>query len=283
VPTSYYWWGFFYRKSNFAKWGVQPPKTWDEFLALCKTFKGKGVAPIGIGAGGTRRGSPRLVRLPQHPDQRRRVPPRAARRAARFDDPKVKKVFTTWREVLPYFDPKAPRSRSRTRRPRCWPGQDRHVPDRHVLRRRRAEGRARRHRLLPVPDHRPGRAGRRGGADRRLLRQRQDPATTAGVKELLPTWRRRGAGVHLHQESSGTVLPATRRPSRPSTARWCQKGKASCSEAAEITQFFNRDSSDALQPTADTALTKFIDKPDQIDSILTDWQTAAQKVWQVLT
>ena len=24
----------------------------------------------------------------------------------RFDDPKVKAVFTKWREVLPYFDPK---------------------------------------------------------------------------------------------------------------------------------------------------------------------------------
>jgi multiple sugar transport system substrate-binding protein len=50
--------------------------------------------------------------------------------------------------------------------------------------------------------------------------------------------------------------------------------------AAEITQFFNRDSSDALQPTADAALTKFLDKPDQIDQILKDWQAAAQKVFK---
>ena len=41
VPTSYYWWGMFYRKSNFAKWGVTPPKTWDEFLQVCKTIQGK--------------------------------------------------------------------------------------------------------------------------------------------------------------------------------------------------------------------------------------------------
>jgi len=53
VPTSYYWWGMFYRKSNFAKWGVTPPKTWDEFVAVCKTIQSKGVPPIGIGLGDT--------------------------------------------------------------------------------------------------------------------------------------------------------------------------------------------------------------------------------------
>lgn len=47
----------------------------------------------------------------------------------------------------------------------------------------------------------------------------------------------------------------------------------------EITQFFNRDSSDALQATADAALTKFLDNPGQVATILTDWQTAAKKVW----
>src|SRR5690242_4566133 len=52
VPASYYWWGLFYKKSNFAKWGVQEPKTWDEFIALCEKLKSKGVAPIGLGAGG---------------------------------------------------------------------------------------------------------------------------------------------------------------------------------------------------------------------------------------
>ena len=44
--------GPFYCKSNFAKWGVQPPKTWAEFMTLCQTLKGKGI-PIGIGLGDT--------------------------------------------------------------------------------------------------------------------------------------------------------------------------------------------------------------------------------------
>lgn len=52
VPTTYYWWGVFYRKSNFAKWGVKEPRTWDDFMDLCDTLKSKKVAPIGLGAGG---------------------------------------------------------------------------------------------------------------------------------------------------------------------------------------------------------------------------------------
>ena len=43
-----------------------------------------------------------------------------------------------------------------------------------------------------------------------------------------------------------------------------QKGIKLLQDTKEITQFFNRDSSDALQTTADTALTKFLDHPDQV-------------------
>ena len=58
-----------------------------------------------------------------------------------------------------------------------------------------------------------------------------------------------------------------------------QKGIKLLEETKEITQFFNRDSSDALQTTADAALTKFIDKPDHVRAILKEWQAAAEKVF----
>ncbi len=39
-----------YVPENLKKWGVTPPKTWDEFLATCKTLQGKGVqAPLVVG------------------------------------------------------------------------------------------------------------------------------------------------------------------------------------------------------------------------------------------
>ena len=58
-----------------------------------------------------------------------------------------------------------------------------------------------------------------------------------------------------------------------------QKGVKLLQETKDITQFFNRDSSDALQTTADAALNKFIDEPKNVSSILKDWQAAASKVF----
>src|SRR5512134_107068 len=36
--------------ANLKKWGVEPPRTWDEFLSTCAALKGKGVkAPLSVG------------------------------------------------------------------------------------------------------------------------------------------------------------------------------------------------------------------------------------------
>lgn len=45
-----YIWLLHYNKGLFDKWGVQPPKTWDDMLTLCDTIKknGGGVAPIAV-------------------------------------------------------------------------------------------------------------------------------------------------------------------------------------------------------------------------------------------
>jgi multiple sugar transport system substrate-binding protein len=107
VPTDYYWWGMFYRKSKFAEWGVAEPTTWDDFLQLCDTLKGKGVAPIGLGAGGD---TPWVasawfdyldIRINGAPYHRELLAGKH-----RFDDPEVREVFTRWKTILPYFDPR---------------------------------------------------------------------------------------------------------------------------------------------------------------------------------
>ncbi|GAA3032458.1 ABC transporter substrate-binding protein [Microbacterium dextranolyticum] len=41
---------FFYNKDAFAKLGLQPPKTWDEFMTVLKTIKKSGQTPIEYGA-----------------------------------------------------------------------------------------------------------------------------------------------------------------------------------------------------------------------------------------
>jgi raffinose/stachyose/melibiose transport system substrate-binding protein len=39
---------FLYNKGMFAERGLAPPKTWDELLEVCETFKREGISPIGL-------------------------------------------------------------------------------------------------------------------------------------------------------------------------------------------------------------------------------------------
>ena len=41
--------GVFYNKDIFAKYNLQVPQTWDEFINICKTLKSNGVAPLTAG------------------------------------------------------------------------------------------------------------------------------------------------------------------------------------------------------------------------------------------
>ena len=49
VPSTYYPWAVFYRKSVFAKFGYQPPKTLDEFKTLGAQMRKDGLVPIAFG------------------------------------------------------------------------------------------------------------------------------------------------------------------------------------------------------------------------------------------
>ncbi len=50
LPLTQHFVPFFYSKEVFAKAGVSPPKTWDEFLTVCEKIKQSGVAPIALGS-----------------------------------------------------------------------------------------------------------------------------------------------------------------------------------------------------------------------------------------
>lgn len=49
IPFSYYSWGFYYRKSLFRDLAIQAPKTWSEFITMCRQLKDKGLLPIALG------------------------------------------------------------------------------------------------------------------------------------------------------------------------------------------------------------------------------------------
>ncbi|MBM9503330.1 ABC transporter substrate-binding protein [Actinacidiphila acididurans] len=278
VPASYYWWGVFYKKSNFAKWGVQEPTTWDEFLALCETIKGKGVHPIGLGAGGGTAWvasawfdylNIRVNGAQYHRDLL------AGRH--RFDDPEVHKVFDTWSQALPYFDPNgtalafqdATTALLNNRTGMMLIGtffadaapKDQ-LGDLDFFR-------------FPIIDPKVP-AAEEGPTDGYFASARTHRADE--VKELM-SWLATAEAQEIYLKgSSGTALP-TNPQAKDAGTPLVKKGRALIEGAADVTQFFNRDSSDALQPTADTALTKFLARPKEVTSILTTWQRDAQKIW----
>jgi multiple sugar transport system substrate-binding protein len=277
TPMTYYWWGFFYRKSNFAKWGVQEPKTWADFLTLCQTLQSKGISPIGIGLGDTPWVASAWfdyldIRINGAQFHRELLAGKQ-----RFDDPKVKAVFTRWREALPYFDPKG----------KAYPFQEATTA---LM--------AGKTGMFLIGTFFADAASTQDFGDIDFFRfPIIDPAVPlaeeaptdgffASIKTANPTSTKAFMAYAATAEaqeayiasSAGIVLP-TNPKAKAADKPIVAKGKAMLESAKELTQFFNRDSSDALQPTADTALTKFIDKPDQIDAILTEWQASAQKVF----
>ena len=49
VPTTYYQWGFYYRKDIFAKFGLGEPRSMADLMNIFETLKKNGVTPIAIG------------------------------------------------------------------------------------------------------------------------------------------------------------------------------------------------------------------------------------------
>jgi multiple sugar transport system substrate-binding protein len=277
VPTNYYWWGIFYRKSAFAEWGVQPATTWDQFIALCKTLKSKGVAPLTMGTGST----PWVasgwfdylnLRVNGATFHRELLAGKHA-----FDGPEVKKVMEHYRELLPYFDPKG----------RSYSWQDAVTP--------LANKKAAMYLIgafitqsvpkdvvndidffrvpiidssLPVAEEAP--------TDGFFASAKSK--NTSGAKDLLAYLASPTSQQQFIALSNSSNLPTSPQVDTSTFSPLVQKGITFLKETAAITQFFNRDSSDELQTTADTALTRFLDSPNDVNSILASWQAAAQKV-----
>jgi multiple sugar transport system substrate-binding protein len=278
VPTNYYWWGVFYRKSAFAQWGVQPATTWDEFLNLCKTLKGKGVAPLTMGTGSTAwvasgwfdyldlrvNGATfhRELLAGKHP----------------FDGPEVKAVMARYKELLPYFDPKG----------RSYSWQDAVTPLANKKAGMYLIGAFLTQALpkdavddidffrVPVIDQAVP-VAEEAPTDGYFASSHSK--NTAGAKDLLSYLASPAAQQQFIQLSGSSNLPTSPKVSTASATPLVQKGIKHLNDSATITQFFNRDSSDQLQTTADTALTKFLDKPDNVNAILAEWQAAAQKIF----
>ena len=277
IPTSYYWLGVYYKKSVWEAAGAKVPKTWKEFIAANEALKKAGVVPIGIGLSD----APWLasawfdylnlrVNGPKY-----HIDLLAGK--SKFDSPKVKAVFNRWDEIQPYFDKTASgltfaqavtdmtQGRTGMFLGGSWlqfslPADQ--LADYDFFQ-------------FPIIDSKVP-LGEEAPTDGFMASARTTKPKLA--KEFLAYLATPAAQKVMYEANgSGTLIPAN-----PNTgtklASAAKKGQALLKEASGLTQFFNRDSSDALQNTADQALSQYIAGAKDTKSILTEWQAAAKKV-----
>ncbi len=279
LPTNYYWWGVFYLKSAFQQWGVSVPETWDDFLALCEKLKGMGVNPLANGIGSTpwmASGWFDILDLRVNgADFHKEL--LAGKHS--FDSAEVRAVMKRYAELVPFFDPNMT----------SYAWQDAVTP---LVQKKDAmyltgafisqniEGGASYDLdffTVPVIDSSIPKAEEAPTDGYFASAKTKDRKATLAFLSYLGTGSTQQEYIEASQSSN---LPTSPDVDTSGFSPLVQKGLAMLSETKQITQFFNRDSSDALQTTADTALTKFLADPGDVDQILKDWQSAAKKVFE---
>ena len=150
APQSYYPWAIFYRKSVWDDKGYQVPKNLDELEALAKKMQADKLVPIafadkdGWPAMGTFDAlNMRINGYQYHIDLM------AGKKA--WDSPETKKVFDTWRMLLPYHQDQRPRPDLAGGCADLAAEEGGHVSARHLHERAVPREGAQRPRLLHVP------------------------------------------------------------------------------------------------------------------------------------
>jgi len=106
VPQSYYPWAVFYRKSVWKKNGYQVPKTLDEMITLAKQMRKDGLVPIAFADkdGWPAMGTFDILNMRVNGFDFH-INLMAGKEA--WDGAQVKKVFDTWKSLLPYHQTEA--------------------------------------------------------------------------------------------------------------------------------------------------------------------------------
>lgn len=278
VPTNYYWWSVFYKKSSFEKWGVEPPTSWDEFHALCENLRGQGVNPLTNGLASTpwmASGWFDYLNLRVNGAQYHREL-LAGEHA--FNDPEVVAVMEEYKRLIPYFDKNmvsysaqeaaTPMAQDKSAMYLVGAFVTSYFPEDQqddldffsvpVI-----------NESVPTAEEAP--------TDGFFAAAKSD--NHQGALDLLSYLASAESQQKFIEQSGSANLPTSPDVDTSAFSPLVQKGIELLSSTEEITQFFNRDSSDALQATADTALTKFLAEPDSMKSILDEWQTAAEGVF----
>jgi multiple sugar transport system substrate-binding protein len=276
VPTSNYWWGVYYDTRLFESLGIEEPTTWDEFLTAAQTLQDNDVVPIGIGLSDAAWLASAWF---DYLNLRINGPEFHLALLAgeeSFDSPEVEAVFAAWDEIRPYFDPTASglsfqqattdfvQNRTGMFLAGAWfqgsipedqlenfdffkfPVIDESVPD-----------------------------GEEAPTDGFFASANTDQPELA--KEFLAYLASAEAQEIMYDATgSGTLLP-TNPDADVDLTPYAEKGREIIQNAAGLSQFFNRDAGDDVQPSADQALTQYLADAAVVADILAQWQTEAQQ------
>jgi multiple sugar transport system substrate-binding protein len=279
VPTSYYWWSLFYRKSAFEKWGVEPVETWDEFIALCDNLKGQGIHPLTNGIGST----PWMasgwfdyldLRINGAVYHRELLAGEHS-----FQDQQVVQVMKEYERLIPYFDPNMTSYDNQTAVTPLVQNKAAMFLTGSFITTAVPSDVADDIDFFSVPTIDPAIPSAEEAPTDGYMAAAKAP-NPAGAKELMSYLAQPDVQQRYIELSGSANIPTSPDVDSSNFPPIVKKGLELLENTDEITQYFNRDSSDELQLTADKALTRFLDEPSELDTILKDWQLAAEKVWR---
>ena len=104
IPVDYYPWAVFYRKSVFQQHGYKVPTNWDDFKSLATQMKKDGLTPILMGDkdGWEAMGTFDILNLRLNGYD---FHTELCTGKQKWTDPRVTKVFQTWSEITPFYNP----------------------------------------------------------------------------------------------------------------------------------------------------------------------------------
>lgn len=277
LPTNYYWWGVFHRKSAFQEWGVDVPTTWDDFIALCDTLMTQGIVPLSIGTGSTpwvASGWFDILNLRVNgADFHKEL--LAGKHS--FDSTEVQNTMKYYSQVVPYLDPNGPSySWQEAVTPLVQKKNAMYLVGAFISQNMPDGEDDLDFFSVPTIDSSIPSAEEAPTDGYFASAHTKDKQKTLDFMSFLAQPDSQQKYIEASQSAN---LPTSPDVDSSQFSPLVQKGIKFLEDTDQITQFFNRDSSDALQTTADSALTKFIANPGEVKSILKEWQDAAVKVF----
>jgi multiple sugar transport system substrate-binding protein len=276
IPTNYYWWGVFYRPSLFEENGYSVPTTWDEFVGLAEQMDSDGLTPFAIGTSGAEWVATAWfdylnLRINGAQFHRELLEGKHS-----FTGPEVREVFKKFAEIQPYFDPNSA-------------GQEWQAGLQPLY--NKQAGMTLMGGFLPIPEEMANDIDFFAFPTIDPSIPRVEEAPTDGffasaktdspecTKEFFSYLASAEAQLKFI-ENRGAQIAAN--PSVPDDyySELTRKGREHLAGAADITQFYDRDSSQEFATPANAANARFIAQGEAaLEEILSEWNCRNRHAW----